>query len=70
MFGSPQGDPRVKRMLDALELKYSSDDDGDFQVVVEFEDGRSQLAYINSDTQFMNDFEIRELWSVAYISEG
>lgn len=70
MFGAPQGDPRVKRMLDALELKYSIDGDGDFKVIFEFNDGRSQLAYINSDTQSINDFEIRELWSVAYVSEG
>lgn len=70
MFGAPQGDPRVKRMLDALDLKYSIDSGGDFKVVFEFNDGRSQLAYINSDTQSINDFEIRELWSVAYVSEG
>jgi len=70
MFGAPQGDPRVKRMLDGLELNYSVDGDGDFKIGVKFEDGRSQLAYINSDTQFINDFEIRELWSVAYVSEG
>jgi hypothetical protein len=70
MFGAPQGDPRVKRLLDALELKYSVDSDGDFKIIVEFDDGRSQVAYINSSTQFINDFELRELWSVAYVSEG
>jgi len=70
MFGSKQGDPRVKRMLDTLNLRYSVDEDGDFKVGVEFEDGRSQLAYINSNTEYIDDFEVREVWSVAYISEG
>jgi len=70
MYGSNQGDIRVKKMLDALELKYSIDQDGDFKIIIEFEDGRSQVAYINSETQTIGDFEIREIWSVAYISEG
>jgi hypothetical protein len=70
MYGAPQGDPRVKRMLEVLDLKYSVDGDGDFKVVVKFDDGRSQLAYINSETQSINDFEIRELWSIAYVSKG
>lgn len=70
MFGRKQGDSRVKRMLDALELKYLVDQDGDFKVVLEFEDGRSQAAYINSNTEYIGDFEIREVWSVSYISEG
>lgn len=43
ILGRKQGDPRVKRILDALELKYSIDSDGDFKVVLEFSDGRSKL---------------------------
>jgi hypothetical protein len=70
MFGGMRGDPRVKRLLDTLELKYSVDNDGDFKVMVEFEDGRSQAAFINSQTEAFGDFEIRELWSAAYVSEG
>ena len=70
MFGGMRGDPRVKKMLDALELRYSVDNDGDFKVMVEFEDGRSQVAFIDSQTQLLGDFEIREVWSVAYVSEG
>lgn len=38
ILGRKQGDPRVKRILDALELKYSIDSDGDFKVVLEFSD--------------------------------
>jgi hypothetical protein len=70
IFGTKKGDRRVEKLLDLLELKYSIDKDGDFQVVLEFNDGRSQVAFIDSDTQDINDFEIREIWSVAYISKG
>ena len=70
MFGAPQGDARVKRLLDTLKLRYAVDTDGDFKVMLEFKDGRSQIAFIDSQTHLVGDFEIRELWSVAYVSEG
>lgn len=70
MFGGQQGDARVKRLLDSLEIPYSINSDGDFEVAVEFEDGRSQLAFVNTDTQFIGDFEVREVWSVGYVTEG
>ncbi|PSF33881.1 hypothetical protein C7H19_19350 [Aphanothece hegewaldii CCALA 016] len=70
IFGTKKGDRRVQNLLELLELKYSIDQDGDFKVIVEFNDGRSQVAFIDSDTQNIGDFEIREIWSVAYVSEG
>lgn len=70
IYGAKKGDPRVERLLDLHGLSYSIDKDGDFKVTVEFDNGRSQVAFINSDTQYIADFEIREIWSVAYISEG
>ncbi|MGB3517138.1 MAG: hypothetical protein WBA43_11825 [Elainellaceae cyanobacterium] len=70
MYGSKQGDARVKRMLDSLDIHYSVDQDDDFEVAVAFEDGRSQLAFVNSETQFIGDFEIREVWSVGYVTQG
>jgi hypothetical protein len=70
IYGAKKGDPRVERLLQILELGYSVDKDGDFKVTIEFANGRSQVAFINSDTQMLDNFEIREIWSVAYISEG
>jgi hypothetical protein len=70
MYGGKKGDPRVKRILDSLDIHYSVDQDGDFEVAVAFEDGRSQLAFVNSDTQLIGDFEIREVWSVGYVTQG
>lgn len=70
IYGAKRGDPRVERLLEIHKLEYSVDQDGDFKVTVEFDNGRSQVAFINSTTQYIADFEIREIWSVAYISEG
>ena len=70
MIGAKQGDPRVQALLEELELKYDIDNDGDFRVGFELEDGRAQLAFIRSETTQFGKFDIREIFSVAYISEG
>jgi hypothetical protein len=70
MLGTKEGDPRVKVLLDELELKYEVDSDGDFKVGFELDDGRSQVAFIRSETSELGKFEIREVFSVAFISDG
>jgi len=63
-------DPRVKRALDAQELNYEIDEDGDFQVIIAWsEEERSQVVVINSNTQVFGDVEIREVWSPGYRKE-
>ncbi len=71
MFGLKQrnADPRVKRQLEQLGIRYDVDRDGDYRVVFELEGDRSQLAFINSRTSALGDFEIREIWSVAHVTE-
>jgi hypothetical protein len=70
MIGAKQGDSRVQALLDELELKYEVDGDGDFKVGFQLEGGRSQLAFIRSETTQFGKFDIREIFSVAHISEG
>ena len=70
MIGSKQGDNRIQTLLEELELKYDIDNDGDFRVAFELEDGRAQLAFIRSETTQFGNFDIREIFSVAYISDG
>ena len=70
MIGSKQGDRRVQALLDDMELKYEIDRDGDFKVVFALEGGRSQVAFIRSETESLGKFEIREILSVGYTSEG
>lgn len=68
---TPPGDARVREALTELDLEYEIDEDGDFRVVFSFEeDGRSQLAFINSGTETLRLFEIREVWSPAYLAHG
>jgi hypothetical protein len=70
MIGAKQGDSRVQALLEELELKYDIDSDGDFRVGFELDDGRTQLAFIRSETTQFGKFDIREIFSVAHISEG
>ncbi|HID74448.1 MAG TPA: hypothetical protein EYP56_00435 [Planctomycetaceae bacterium] len=65
-----KSDPRVKALLEELEVKYTVDKDGDYRVINSFENGRSQLVFVNSNTSKLATMEIREVWSVGYLSEG
>ena len=66
----PAGDPRVERLLDAADLNYEVDDDDDFRLLIEFNDGRSQLVWVLSNTTELDALDIRELWSIAYRSDS
>jgi hypothetical protein len=57
----------VRRALEALGLQFEVDDDGDYRVIMAWsEDGRSQLVFVNSNTETLGDAEIREVWTVGY----
>ena len=62
-------DERVKKVLDAIPLKYKVDRDGDFVLVNDMGKNRSQKVFINSNTIKMLKLESREVWSVAHISD-
>ncbi|PEN12522.1 hypothetical protein CRI94_13425 [Longibacter salinarum] len=63
-------DTRVKKALDAEDWNYEIDDDGDFKMVVGFEEeDRSQLVWVISNTLENQGLEIREVWSPVYKSE-
>lgn len=69
--GRKIGDPRVRALLDQIGYKYELTPDGDFKILpTKTEDGRSQLAYVNSNTQQYSSLEIREVMSPAYLSRG
>jgi hypothetical protein len=65
-------DPRIKAALDKAGLQYEVTSDGDFKVVFKFEDKRTQLILINSNTERLKEtnMEIREIYSVAYKTSG
>lgn len=63
------GDERVKKLLEDAEIKYEVDKDGDFKLINEVNDGRTQLVFVLSETSKLGTLEIRQLWSVAYRSK-
>lgn len=63
-------DLRIKAILDEIGFEYEITDAGDFKVIVALEDDRTQAAYIKSETEFYDEMEIREIWSVGYASDG
>lgn len=74
MFGIKRkdkgGDPRVARALDALEIQYEIDSDGDFHFGFELQDGRNQQGFIRSQTYEFMGLELREIFSVGLSSRG
>jgi hypothetical protein len=70
MIGTNTGDSRVQQLLDHLGFKYTIDRDGDFKIVMDTGDGRSQLGFVSSTTYKLASLEIREVWSVGYECDG
>ncbi len=64
------GDSRIAELLREAELKYTVDNDGDFRLVNSLEGGRTQVAFIISNTSTLGLLEIREIWSAAYSSKA
>ena len=67
-LAADQPDPRVKTMLDRLELAYEVDQDNDYSVVMKLDGDRSQSVFIISDTNLQGDLEVREIWSYGYLT--
>lgn len=74
-------DARVKAALDAIGYKYEVDEDNDYKLVPlpteqtgAKPDGtliwRTQIVYINSNTEKYGTLEIREVLSPAFLSNG
>lgn len=67
--GGPEYDEEVKQKLDSEGWNYEIDGDGDFKMIISFdEEDRSQLVYVISNTHG-DDIEIREIWAPVYKNE-
>jgi hypothetical protein len=59
-------DASVKAKLDALELQYEVDGDGDYKLIFSFDDdGRSQMLFVSGGTQAIGDMKVREIFAPA-----
>lgn len=63
-------DKRVELALAETELNYEIDEDGDFKLVLEFDDERSHVVYVSSRTYTLANLEIREVWSIGHVSDS
>ncbi|RUO63741.1 hypothetical protein CWI71_01365 [Pseudidiomarina insulisalsae] len=64
-----RSDDRVEAALENSEFAWEIDADGDFRLLLEFDDDRSQVLFVNSHTNQLGDMEVREVWAVATASE-
>lgn len=67
---TPVADPRVAARLEAAQLRYVVDEDGDFRILYARPGGRTQVAWIASATSSAGGLELRDLWSVALRGQG
>ncbi len=67
---APKADPAVGRHLDKLGFKYEVDEDGDYRMVFELADDRSQLVYVRSAVEDFGQHHVREIWSPGFQVEG
>jgi len=66
------GDVRVRTALDEMQLDYRVVSNGKFKIElpVDTTHTRTQVILINSQTETVGKFEIREVWSPGYRSKG
>ncbi|MGB3392820.1 MAG: hypothetical protein WA956_13615 [Stenotrophomonas sp.] len=63
-------DPKVAAQLDSLDYQYEVDDDGDYRMVFDMEDERTQLVFVRSSVETYGNHRIREIWSPGYKAPG
>lgn len=61
-------DRAVGRLLDSLDFPYEVDEDGDYKMVFDAGDDRTQLVFVRSSVEKFGSHHVREIWSPAYRS--
>jgi hypothetical protein len=64
-----EADSRVEKVLKEAELKYTIDGEGDFKLSKKVND-RIQAIFIISQTQNVGSIEVRQIWSIGYVSDA
>lgn len=62
-------DPIVAQRLDAKKTPYTVDEDGDYRILVNVKDDRSQLVWVRSVAHETDEQKIREIWTYGLRSE-
>lgn len=61
------GNPAIERLLREQKLNFEVDDDGDYKMLFETGEGRSQLVFVRSEFQCYKDYQTIHVFSVAYV---
>ncbi|KAF1017169.1 MAG: hypothetical protein GAK31_00428 [Stenotrophomonas maltophilia] len=64
--GAAEPDKAIARHLDKLGYEYDVDEDGDYRLVFDMDNKRSQMVYVRSSVEDFGSHNIREVWSPAY----
>ena len=72
VFAEDVADPRVKKALDSLGIKYTVNDSKNYKVVYKMESDpdRSQLVFVVSKTSTYKNLEVREIWTIAAVLDA
>ena len=65
-----EADRSIGRQLDSLGYNHEIDADGDYQMVFDMDDGRSQLVYVRSAIENYGSLSVREIWSPGFRIKG
>ena len=63
------GDSSVRSKLEAADIRFTVDRDGDFITSWTMDDGSSQRVYLNGSSSRYRDLAVREVWGIAFRSE-
>lgn len=64
-----KADASIAPLLKARNTPYTVDDDGDYRILVNVGEGRSQIVWVRSVVHETDKQRIREIWTYGYRSE-
>ena len=65
VMAAEQADDRVKTALESAEIQFTETKSHDFRMEIKTTEDRTNLVFVNSDTQTDGEYEHREVWAVA-----
>lgn len=62
-------DPLIGKQLKGLGYSHEVDEDDDYRLVFELDEGRTQLVYVRSAVEEYGNVSVREIWSPGYTAD-
>lgn len=64
-MGRDKADPAVGLALDEVKANYEIVEDGDYKLTLGFDDKRSQVVFVTSTVEKLDNLQVREVWAIA-----